>query len=69
MKKYICEAIGTCMLVLLGCGSAVLAGELDSSTLATSVYRRHTRSKNFLLPSAPVELQSLSASNGPINIS
>ena len=27
MKKYICEAIGTCMLVLLGCGSAVLAGE------------------------------------------
>lgn len=26
MKKYICEFIGTFMLVLLGCGSAVLAG-------------------------------------------
>lgn len=27
MKKYICEFIGTLMLVLLGCGGAVLAGE------------------------------------------
>ena len=27
MKKYVCEFIGTFMLVLLGCGSAVLAGE------------------------------------------
>ena len=27
MKKYVCEFLGTFMLVLLGCGSAVLAGE------------------------------------------
>lgn len=27
MKKYVCEFIGTFMLVLLGCGSAVLAGD------------------------------------------
>ena len=26
MKKYVCEFLGTFMLVLLGCGSAVLAG-------------------------------------------
>ena len=26
MKKYVCEFIGTLMLVLLGCGSAVIAG-------------------------------------------
>lgn len=26
MKKYVCEFLGTLMLVLLGCGSAVLAG-------------------------------------------
>lgn len=26
MKKYVCEFIGTCMLVLLGCGSAVIGG-------------------------------------------
>ena len=31
MKKYICEFIGTFILVLLGCGSAVVAG----STLGT----------------------------------
>ncbi|MBR3697775.1 MAG: MIP family channel protein [Clostridia bacterium] len=31
MKKYICEFIGTCILVLLGCGSAAIAG----STLGT----------------------------------
>ena len=27
MKKYVCEFVGTLMLVLLGCGSAVLAGK------------------------------------------
>jgi len=27
MKKYVCEFLGTFMLVLLGCGSAVLAGD------------------------------------------
>ncbi len=27
MKKYICEFIGTAVLVLFGCGSAVIAGE------------------------------------------
>ena len=27
MKKYVCEFIGTFILVLLGCGSAVLAGQ------------------------------------------
>ncbi|MBO6243076.1 MAG: MIP family channel protein [Clostridia bacterium] len=27
MKKYVAELIGTCVLVLLGCGSAVIAGE------------------------------------------
>ena len=27
MKKYVAELIGTMVLVLLGCGSAVFAGE------------------------------------------
>ena len=26
MKKYIAEAIGTCVLVTLGCGTAMLVG-------------------------------------------
>ena len=28
MKKYICEALGTCVLVLIGCGTAAITGTL-----------------------------------------
>lgn len=28
MKKYIAEMIGTAVLVLMGCGSAVFAGDM-----------------------------------------
>ena len=28
MKKYLCEFIGTAVLVLFGCGSAAIAGEV-----------------------------------------
>lgn len=28
MKKYLCEGIGTCVLVLFGCGSAAIAGDV-----------------------------------------
>lgn len=36
MKKYVCEFIGTFILVLLGCGSATLAGaEFAGTTLGT----------------------------------
>lgn len=34
MKKYICEAIGTCILVLFGCGTAVITG---GNLVATSL--------------------------------
>ena len=35
MKKYICEAIGTGVLVLIGCGVAVLSsGDLVATALA-----------------------------------
>ncbi len=34
MKKYICEAIGTCVLVLFGCGTAVISG---GNLVATSL--------------------------------
>lgn len=33
MKKYICEGIGTCVLVLFGCGTAVISG---GNLIATS---------------------------------
>ena len=34
MKKYFCEAIGTCVLVLFGCGAAVITGNLVAIALA-----------------------------------
>lgn len=34
MKKYICELIGTCVLVLVGCGVAVFTGDLVATALA-----------------------------------
>ena len=33
MKKYVAEMIGTMVLVLMGCGSAVIAGAEDRDTL------------------------------------
>lgn len=34
MKKYFCEAIGTCVLVLFGCGAAVITGNIVAIALA-----------------------------------
>ena len=34
MKKYVCELIGTCVLVLIGCGVAVLTGDIVATSLA-----------------------------------
>ena len=34
MKKYLCEAIGTCVLVLFGCGAAVITGNIVAIALA-----------------------------------
>ena len=34
MKKYLCEFLGTCILVLFGCGVAVLT---DANLVATSL--------------------------------
>ena len=35
MKKYLCEFLGTCILVLFGCGVAILTkGELVATSLA-----------------------------------
>ena len=34
LKKYICECIGTAVLVLFGCGTAVLTGEVVATALA-----------------------------------
>jgi aquaporin Z len=34
MKKYICEFIGTCVLVLIGCGVAVLTNNVVATALA-----------------------------------
>jgi aquaporin Z len=34
MKKYICELIGTCVLVLVGCGVAVLTGDIVATAFA-----------------------------------
>ena len=34
MKKYFCEAIGTCVLVLFGCGTAVITGNTVAIALA-----------------------------------
>ena len=34
MKKYFCEAMGTCVLVLFGCGTAIASGDYISTALA-----------------------------------
>ena len=34
MKKYLCEAIGTAVLVLFGCGTAVVTGNIVAISLA-----------------------------------
>ena len=34
MKKYVSEFIGTCVLVLIGCGVAVLTGNVVATSLA-----------------------------------
>lgn len=36
MKKYFAEAFGTMVLVLMGCGSAVIAGNVLGGTLGVS---------------------------------
>ena len=47
MKKYIAEMIGTMVLVLMGCGSAVFAGSVTGTVGAGVEFRDVT----LILPS------------------